>query len=62
MKALVGQEPLVSRDRRLLVEWLARGRYPLLLAGNLDELLHFKKLGAPIKGVETKEGGHSKYI
>lgn len=56
MKALVKQEPLVSRDRRLTVEWLARGKYPILVAGTIEELLSLKKLGLPIKGVETKEG------
>lgn len=56
MEALVRQEPLLSRDRRLSVEWLARGKYSLLLGGSLEETLHFKGLGAPIKSVETKEG------
>jgi len=58
MKALVLQEPVVLRDKRLEVEWLAKGKYPVLIGGNYDNLLEFKKLGAPIAANKTKEGSY----
>lgn len=58
MIAFVKQEPVVLRDKRLEVEWLARGKYPVLIGGNYDNLLEFKKLGSPIAAVETKEGSY----
>ncbi|MBI4334965.1 MAG: extracellular solute-binding protein [Chloroflexi bacterium] len=56
MKTFIGQEPMITRDRRLEVEWLARGKYSLLIGGNYDNLLDFRKAGEPIELVETKEG------
>lgn len=59
MTAFVKQEPVVLRDKRLEVEWLARGKYPVLIGGNYENLLEFKNLGSPIAANVTKEG---KYI
>lgn len=56
MKALIKQDPVVSSDLRLMVEWLARGKYSLTLCGNTENLLQFKAAGAPVEFVETKEG------
>ncbi len=56
MKALIRQEPMVLRDKRLEVEWLARGKYSILLGGNAENLVEFRKAGAPIQAVETQEG------
>ncbi|MBI4334003.1 MAG: extracellular solute-binding protein [Chloroflexi bacterium] len=56
MRRLMQQEPLVMRDKRLEAEWLARGKYALLLGGSAGNLLDFRKAGAPIQPVETKEG------
>ncbi len=56
MKGVIKQDPAVIRDGRLVVEWLARGKYPILLAGASDTLVQFKNAGAPIAFVETREG------
>ncbi len=56
MKAFMRQEPIVLRDRRLEVEWLARGKYPILLGGQTELLVEFRKAGSPIQLVETEEG------
>ncbi len=56
MKGLIAQEPVVLRDKRLLVEWLARGKYAILLFGSTETMFDFQKAGAPIESVETKEG------
>ncbi|MBI4334879.1 MAG: ABC transporter substrate-binding protein [Chloroflexi bacterium] len=56
MRALIEQEPVVMRDKRLEVEWLARGKHALLIGGNMENLIEFRKAGAPINLAETKEG------
>ncbi len=58
MKGLISQEPVVIRDKRLEVEWLARAKYPVLLAGNMETLVEFKKAGSPIAAVRMKEGDY----
>ncbi|MBI4334913.1 MAG: extracellular solute-binding protein [Chloroflexi bacterium] len=54
---LVKQEPVVSRDLRLQVEWLARGKYPLVAAVHKPTLVEFMQMGAPVATVPVKEGG-----
>lgn len=55
MKALVKQEPKILEDERLLVEWLARGKYSVLIAGSSDTLNNFIKEGAPITILDPKD-------
>lgn len=57
MRQLVRQEPVVTRDRRLQAEWVARGKYALSVATNLENAIEFIRLGAPIDFVKVKEGG-----
>lgn len=47
----------LSRDPRLQVEWVARGKYPLALAVYTDQLVNFLVSGAPIAQLKVKEGG-----
>ncbi len=56
IKALVKQEPFVSRDERLLTEWVARGKYSVLIGTKPDPITEFMKAGAPLKPVVPKEG------
>ncbi len=50
------QEPVISRDGRQMIEWVARGKYPIGV-GIVPELqIEFKKAGAPIKTVTPVEG------
>jgi iron(III) transport system substrate-binding protein len=55
MRALVKQQPVILKNGRQLVEWLARGKYPVLIAGHGESLAHFIKEGAPIAIVEAKD-------
>jgi iron(III) transport system substrate-binding protein len=55
MRALVKQAPVILKDERQLVEWLAHGKYPVLVAGHGESLTHFIKEGAPIAIVEAKD-------
>ncbi|MBI4333186.1 MAG: extracellular solute-binding protein [Chloroflexi bacterium] len=50
------QEAVIERDKRLHVEWVARGKYPVGLGGTLDSMGEFVKMGAPIQPVVLKEG------
>ncbi len=53
---LAKQEPLLTRDSRLQVEWVARGKYPVMLAPYTDMLAEFQKAGAPLRVVWPSEG------
>lgn len=53
---MVKQEPNITRDARLQVEWVARGRYPLGIATRIEDTAAFVKEGAPVATVKLKEG------
>ncbi len=57
MRQFVKQEPVITRDRRLQAEWVARGKYALSVATNLENVIDFIKLGSPITDCKVKEGG-----
>ncbi len=57
MRQFVAQGPAVTRDRRLQGEWLARGKYALSAATNMQTAIDFIRLGSPIAFVDVKEGG-----
>lgn len=50
------QEPVVMRDQRALVEWVARGKYPVSFAPRAPEVTEFKTAGAPIELLPPSEG------
>jgi ABC-type Fe3+ transport system substrate-binding protein len=58
-KLLRDQKPVVTRDRRQLVEWLVRGRYPIALGLNEYVLVNFQKkgVGKNIGAVEDAKTG-----
>ncbi len=57
MRQFVKQEPAVTRDRRQQVEWVARGKYSLSVATNLENAIEFISLGSPVAFAKIKEGG-----
>ncbi|MBI4332858.1 MAG: extracellular solute-binding protein [Chloroflexi bacterium] len=57
LRQFVKQEPQLSRDRRLPVEWVSRGKNPLGVATMRETTAEFMKMGAPIKYQKVKEGG-----
>ncbi len=57
LRALIKQEPAMSRDWRLQVEWVARGKYPVGLATMREPTAEFIAKGAPVKWVRVAEGG-----
>lgn len=58
LKELAKQEPTLTRDRRQLMEWLARGKYAIAFAPNNENFAVFKQAGAPIQYVTLKEIGY----
>lgn len=58
LEALAKQEPMILRNERQQVEWVAQGKYPVLLSPLTTPLAEFIKAGAPIKEVIPVEGSH----
>ncbi|MBI2934259.1 MAG: extracellular solute-binding protein, partial [Chloroflexi bacterium] len=56
MRELVKNQPALTRDQRLQVEGLARGKYAIAIGVQPDIQAEFIKFGAPIKTVIPKEG------
>lgn len=55
MRELARQEPLILRDKRLQVEWVARGKYPVSIAASTDLITQFKNAGALLSQQLLKE-------
>lgn len=55
-RKLVSQQSQLLRDERLQADWLAKGKYPVLLWGSTGTIADFRDAGAPIGYVEVKEG------
>lgn len=47
----VDQKPGIARDRRQITDWLARGRFPISLSPERDEVDRLKEEGFPIEPV-----------
>lgn len=56
VKDLAKQDPIVVRDQRLQVEWLAHGKYPIGLFCKSDPIAEFVRAGAPLKELIPPEG------
>ncbi len=56
IRALIRQEPFLSRDERLVTEWVARGKYSILIGTKPDPITEFRKAGAPLMSIIPKEG------
>lgn len=54
-RQLARQEPLLTRDRRQLADWVSRGRYPIGLGIRPGEYQEFKRAGAPISNLVMEE-------
>lgn len=51
LRELAKQEPIITRDQRQQVEWVARGKYSILLGPHVIIMSEFQKAGAPIKHI-----------
>ncbi len=57
LRQLAAQEPALSRDKRLIAEWVAKGKYPVGIAAGeaVEELIG---AGAPVRYMLTSEPTH----
>ncbi len=53
---LAEQEPVIVRDKRLPVEWVAKGKYAIHMSPNMQSTMEFVDAGAPIQTTREKEG------
>jgi ABC-type Fe3+ transport system substrate-binding protein len=58
-KLYVDQQPVISRDRRQLTDWLARGTYPICLTCRADDVRPLQKEGFKIVEIYNLEGLHN---
>ncbi|MBI2016176.1 MAG: ABC transporter substrate-binding protein [Candidatus Rokubacteria bacterium] len=55
LRQLAANEPVMTRDQRMMLEWVARGKYPVGIGQSSAMFTEFKKLGAPIAFTILKE-------
>ncbi len=55
LRQLAAQDPVVIRDQRQLLEWVARGKYPIGIGHSSTQFAEYKRLGAPVELVKLKE-------
>jgi len=58
LRDLGKQEMVFTKDGRLLMEWVARGKYPLAIGTKTEVITEFKKAGAPISIKGMAEGSY----
>lgn len=56
MRELAKQSPVITRDQRQQVEWLARGKFAIAITPKPEEMGEFANAGAPIKNIAPDEG------
>lgn len=56
LRQLVKQEPAISRDWRLQIEWLAQGKHVVAVAPLSGPVAEFLEAGAPLKIIMPREG------
>lgn len=55
MKALARQEPLITRDKRLQIQWLAQGKQLVSILPDNTTITEFMSLGAPVDYLNPEE-------
>ncbi|MBI4331892.1 MAG: ABC transporter substrate-binding protein [Chloroflexi bacterium] len=59
IKALLQQEPTVLRNDRLATEWIAQGKFPILIGPMKGMVFQFTQAGAPIEYFTPSEGTYT---
>ncbi len=54
-KKLAAQEPVITRDQRLMMEWVARGKYLVGLGQSTALFAEFKRAQAPVRLLSLRE-------
>lgn len=53
-RALVRQNPTMNRDNRLQMDWLAQGKFPILISPSTSSAQEFIDVGAPVAFIRLK--------
>ncbi len=56
MRELAKQDIVVTRDQRLQMEWISKGKYPILIGPQPTIAAEFITAGAPLMSIEVSEG------
>lgn len=56
LKKLATQEPIIIRDNRLMVDWLAKSKYPIAIGALVSMILEYQNAGAPITQISIDKG------
>lgn len=56
IRSLANQNPVITRDLRLMTEWVAQGKYPIHIGGQFPTVMEYRKAGAPLGIVISEEG------
>lgn len=56
MRELVKQKPIILRDQRLQVEWVALSKYPIVVSAKEDVIWEFINAGSPLEVILPQEG------
>jgi iron(III) transport system substrate-binding protein len=59
LKDLAKNEPFISRDPRIIVETVARGKYAIAIGSNPENVVDFLQVGSPIAVITAQEGAMS---
>ncbi len=58
-RAMVRQTPAVNRDNRLQMDWLAQGKYPILVSPSTSSAQEFMDAGAPVAFIRLKSDNYT---
>ncbi len=58
VKDFAKQQPIILKDKRQAIEWVAHGKYPIVLNPNPSILIDFSEAGASLQYVLPVEGGY----
>lgn len=56
---VIKQEPVVTRDRRLILDWVAQGKASISMGANETLVWEYHQAGAPIGWALLKDGGYT---
>ncbi len=56
LRQFAAQEPVILKDVRLQMEWVAKAKYPIAVAASFQPITDFVKVGAPVTRIHTTEG------
>lgn len=55
IRELAKQDPIVTRDLRLQVEWVAQGKFPIATTPRPEIFEEFRRAGAPLKIIQPQD-------